>query len=124
MFLTLHVVRNLALQYPSSQIHSGPFLIYLTARSAERGAEAVKALYNDSQLKQAKVLAQDGGETTIKFKELDIASDKSIHDFRDFLKNEHPDGIDVVVNNAGVGLSGFGEFTLNLFCFMRKKDEY
>ena len=29
--------RNLALQYPSSPLRSGPFLIYLTARSAERG---------------------------------------------------------------------------------------
>lgn len=99
-------VRNLALQYPKSPFHSGPFLIYLTARSAERGAEAVKTLNDDPRLKNAKVLAQDGGETTIKFHELDIGQTKSIQDFSTFLKNEHPDGIDIVVNNAGIMFDG------------------
>lgn len=89
------------MQYPTSPLHSGPFLIYLTARSAERGAEALQTLNDDPQLKKAKVLAQDGGETTIKFHPLDISQSKSIHDFRDFLKNEHGDGVDCVINNAG-----------------------
>jgi carbonyl reductase 1 len=95
------------LQYPSSPLHSGPFLIYLTARSAERGAEAVKTLNSDPALKKAKVLAQDGGETTIKFQTLDISDVGSIHAFRDFLKKEHPEGIDVVINNAGIAMDGF-----------------
>lgn len=95
-------MRNLALQYPASPFHSGPFLIYLTARSADRGAEAVKTLNNDPQLKEAKVLAQDGGDTTIKFCELDISKTKSIQEFSRFLKNEHPEGIDIVINNAGI----------------------
>ncbi|KAK5132823.1 hypothetical protein LTR08_008625 [Meristemomyces frigidus] len=103
----LAIVRNLALQYPSSPLHSGPFLIYLTARSAERGAEAVKTLNNDPQLKKAKVLAQDGGETTIKFRELDISQSKSIQAFSEFLKTEHPEGIDIVINNAGIAMQGF-----------------
>lgn len=81
-------------------------MIYLTARSAERGAEAVKTLNDDPRLKNAKVLAQDGGETTIKFHELDISQTKSIQDFSTFLKNEHPDGIDIVVNNAGIMFDG------------------
>ena len=81
---------------------SGPFLIYLTARSPERGAEAVKTLNEDRQLRQAKVLTQDGGDTTIEFYALDIAQSKSIHKFRDFLAKEHPEGIDIVVNNAGM----------------------
>ncbi|KAK4570427.1 hypothetical protein LTR86_002507 [Recurvomyces mirabilis] len=103
----LAIVRNLALQYPKSSLHSGGFLIYLTARSAERGAEAVNTLNNDPQLKQAKVLAQDGGDTTITFKELDISKTKSIQDFSRFLKQEHPDGLDIVINNAGIALQGF-----------------
>ena len=101
------LVRNLALEYPKSPFHAGPFLIYLTARSAERGVEAVKTLYSDPKLKKAKVLARDGGETTIKFRSLDISDEKSIHNFRDFLKDEHPDGIDILVNNAGIAMDGF-----------------
>ncbi|KAK4542566.1 hypothetical protein LTR36_006614 [Oleoguttula mirabilis] len=103
----LAIVRNLALQYPASPFNAGPFLIYLTARSAERGAEAVDTLNNDPQLKQAKVLARDGGDTTIKFRELDISQAKSIQEFSAFLKSEHPDGIDIVINNAGIAMQGF-----------------
>jgi carbonyl reductase 1 len=91
----------LALNYPKSPLRSGPFLIYLTARSPERGSEAVKTLQNDPQLRDAKVLVQDGGNTTISYHELDISNKDSIHQFRDFLKKQHPDGIDIVVNNAG-----------------------
>ena len=101
-------VRNLALQYPKSPLYSGPFLIYLTARSAERGAQALTVLHDDHALKRAKVLAQDGGDTTIKFQKLDISDVESIHAFRDFLKQEHPDGIDILVNNAGIAMDGFG----------------
>ena len=108
MVLITSTVRNLALQYPSSPLRSGPFLIYLTARSAERGAEAVKTLNSDPQLQKAKVLTKDGGDTTIKFRTLDISDFGSIHEFRDFLKGEHPDGIDIVVNNAGIAMTGFG----------------
>lgn len=94
-------VRQLALQYPASPLKSGPFLIYLTARSPERGAEALKSLRSDPQLKQAKVLVEDGGDTTIKYYALDISETQSIHDFQDFLKTQHPDGVDIVINNAG-----------------------
>jgi hypothetical protein len=97
------IVRNLALQYPDSPLKSGPFLIYLTARSAERGEEAVETLSNDPQLKKAKVLVQDGGDTTIKFQALDISDQSSIRAFRDFIKETHEDGIDVLINNAGIG---------------------
>jgi carbonyl reductase 1 len=77
----------------------------LTARSAERGAEAVNILNEDPQLKQAKVLAQDGGDTTITFHELDISQTKSIQEFAAFLKQQHPEEIDVVINNAGTSQS-------------------
>lgn len=94
-------VRNLALGYPKSPLRSGPFLIYLTARSPERGYEAVKFLQNDQQLRDAKVLAEDGGDTTITYHELDISQKGSIDSFRSFLKKQHPQGIDILVNNAG-----------------------
>ncbi|PIA97223.1 Carbonyl reductase [NADPH] 1 [Cercospora beticola] len=103
----LAIVRQLALQYPKSPLRSGPFLIYLTARSAERGAAAVKELQNDPQLKNAKVLEQDGGQTTISYHPLDISQTKSVQDFRDYLHKEHPKGIDMVINNAGIALQGF-----------------
>lgn len=101
-------MRNLALEYPQSTFNTGPILIYLTARSAERGAEAVKTLNNDTKLKAAKALVQDGGAATIKFRALDISQKKSIEDFASFLKSEHPDGIDIVINNAGIAMEGFG----------------
>ncbi|KAK3724065.1 hypothetical protein LTR37_001187 [Vermiconidia calcicola] len=103
----LAIVRQLALTYPKSPLRSGPLLIYLTARSPERGSEALKTLSQDPQLKEAKVLIEDGGDTTIKYSELDISQTKSIQQFRDFLKKEHPDGIDIVINNAGVAMQGF-----------------
>ncbi|KAF2210546.1 hypothetical protein CERZMDRAFT_99165 [Cercospora zeae-maydis SCOH1-5] len=103
----LAIVRQLALQYPQSPLRSGPFLIYLTARSAERGAAAVKELQNDPQLRDAKVLHQDGGQTTISYHPLDISQTKSVQDFRDYLQKEHPEGIDMVINNAGIAMQGF-----------------
>lgn len=103
----LAIVRQLALQYPQSTFSGGPLLVYLTARSAERGNEAIKTLENDAQLKKAKALAADGGKTTIKFKELDITKDESIHSLSSFLKKEHPEGIDIVINNAGIAMDGY-----------------
>ena len=104
----LAIVRNLALGYPYSAFNDGPLLIYLTARDKGRGEEAVKILQNDAQLRKAKALAADGGLATIKYHGLDISKPKSITDFAAFLKKEHPDGIDMVINNAGVAMTGFG----------------
>ena len=98
----LAIVRQLALNYPKSPLKSGPFVIYLTARSPERGQEAVRKLNQDDQLKQAKVLAEDGGDTTISYHAFDVSDSQSIRNFRNFLEKEHPDGIDVVINNAGL----------------------
>lgn len=90
-------VRNLALTYHKSPLRSGPFTIYLTARSPERGSEAVKTLEQDPQLREAKVLARDGGDTTISYHALDISKRESVEQFRDFLRKEHPHGIDAVM---------------------------
>ncbi|EPE33946.1 NAD(P)-binding Rossmann-fold containing protein [Glarea lozoyensis ATCC 20868] len=103
----LAIVKNLALQYPSSPLRSGPLTIYLTARSAERGNAAVETLLSDPALQKAKVLSRDGGDSEIKFRELDISSEESIKKFGEFVEKEHSDGIDVVVNNAGIALDGF-----------------
>jgi carbonyl reductase 1 len=98
----LAIVRQLALTYPKSPLRSGPLLIYLLARSPERGAEAVQTLGQDGQLKKAKVLAEDGGETTIKYRAFDVSDSSSIREFRSFLQKQHPDGVDFVINNAGI----------------------
>ena len=97
----LAIVRQLALQYPTSPLNNGPLLIYLTARDKGRGEAAVKSLHEDSQLKRAKALRSDGGLTDIQYHELDISDTMSIRGFAAFLKKEHAEGIDFVVNNAG-----------------------
>ena len=104
----LAIVRNLALGYPSSTFNNGPLLIYLTARDKQRGEDAVAALLQDEQLKKAKALASYGGLSTIKYHSLDISKSQSIADVAAFLQEEHPDGIDFVINNAGIALNGFG----------------
>jgi len=81
----------------------------LTARSSSRGEAAVKTLI--SELRDAKVLKEDGGSTSITFKSLDISDERSIISFRDYVKEEHPDGIDVLVNNAGIAMDGFGKYS-------------
>lgn len=80
----------------------------MTARDKGRGEAALEQLRTDPQLKNAKALKQDGGLTDVKYHQLDISDSKSITTFCDFLKKEHSDGIDVLVNNAGVALNGFG----------------
>jgi carbonyl reductase 1 len=86
-------------------------LVYLTARDRHRGEAALQQLQTDTQLKSAKALAQDGGSTDVKYHQLDISDSKSIDSFCEFLRKEHPEGIDVLINNAGVALDGFGRFS-------------
>lgn len=100
-------MRNLALRYAASSKDDVSTIIYLTARSEERGAEAVKALSDDRRLKEAKALQQDGGSVSISFHALDISNSKSIDAVRDYLAKQHPEGLDVVINNAGIALQGF-----------------
>jgi carbonyl reductase 1 len=102
-------VRQLALQYPKSPLNNGPLLIYLTARDQGRGEAAVKDLEQDSQLKQAQALKADGGLSEIKFHKLDITDNTSIKSLADHLKQAHGDGIDFVINNAGIAMNGFGK---------------
>ncbi|CAO2651014.1 Nn.00g093110.m01.CDS01 [Neocucurbitaria sp. VM-36] len=103
----LAIVRQLALQYPKSPLNNGPFLIYLTARDKARGEAAIKDLEQDVQLKKAKALKADGGLSEIKFHALDITDSSSIKTLAEHLKQAHGDGIDFVINNAGIALQGF-----------------
>lgn len=101
-------VRQLALQYPTSPLNTGPLLIYLTARDPSRGETAVSTLTSqDAPLQQAKALRSYGGLTDIKFHQLDISQPPSIDAFAAFLRTAHPDGIDFVINNAGLAMDGF-----------------
>lgn len=109
----LAIVRNLALQYPSSSFNDGPFLIYLSARDQKRGEDAVESLHQDVQLKKAKALAEYGGLSTIKYHGMDISKPESIRDMAKFIEKEHPQGIDIVVNNAGIAMDGFGKFNIS-----------
>ncbi|RAQ99982.1 carbonyl reductase [Stemphylium lycopersici] len=103
----LAIVRQLALQYPKSPLNAGPFLIYLTARDQSRGEAALKTLEQDTQLKEAKALKADGGLSEIKFHLLDITSSNSIQTLASHLKQAHGEGIDFVINNAGIAMDGF-----------------
>lgn len=103
----LAIVRQLALQYPKSSFNNGPLLIYLTARNEERGQAALESLTADKQLQSAKALRTRGGLTDVKYLHLDISSKQSIEDFATHLKTNHPDGIDILINNAAVALQGF-----------------
>lgn len=102
------IVRQLALQYPKSPLNTGPLLVYLGARDAARGEAALSTLvHDDPTLRQAKALKAQGGLTDIKFHQIDISGSPSIQDFAAFIKEEHPDGIDFVINNAGMAMDGF-----------------
>lgn len=132
----LAIVRNLALQYPSSflksqgAIPSSSLLIYLTARDKTRGEEAVRLIYDDAELRRRKVLRNHDGEgegqggVTVKFHQLDISDEGSIEGFEAFLRSEHPDGIDFLVNNAAIAMNGFGGSAISLidmFCMISFK---
>lgn len=103
----LACIRQLAFQYPGSAFNNGPLCIYLTARSNERGQAALKIINDDPQLKSAKALQSQGGLAEIRFLTLDIESSDSIQKFCKEIKNQHPEGIDFLINNAGMVLNGF-----------------
>ncbi|KIW10663.1 hypothetical protein PV08_11627 [Exophiala spinifera] len=105
----LAIVRQLALQYPQSALNNGPLLIYLTARNEERGQAALQSIRDDPALRNTKALRAQGGLTDVEYLPLDIESRQSIQDFATTLKQRHPDGIDFLINNAGIALEGFDE---------------
>jgi carbonyl reductase 1 len=88
-------------------------LVYLTARDQAKGEAALNELHNDPQLKAAKALKTDGGSSEIKFHALDITDSTSVRLFADHIKHDHVDGIDFLINNAGIAMTGFGESSLH-----------
>ena len=64
-------------------------VVYLTARDEKRGLDACEKLRSE------------GCKNPPKFHQLDIASEESIRNFRDYVKEKH-NGLDVLVNNAGM----------------------
>lgn len=84
-------------------------MIYLTARDKSRGEAALNNLHEDTQLKQAKALKSDGGLAEMKYHQLDITDRNSVDQFAQHLKQAHGDGIDFVINNAGVAFDGFSK---------------
>jgi carbonyl reductase 1 len=103
----LAIVRQLALQYPSSKFNTGPLLIYLTARNEERGRAALEKIQSDPQLKKASALRSHGGLTDVQYLPLDIDSTQSIDAFATTIKKQHPEGIDFLINNAAIAMDGF-----------------
>ena len=103
----LAIVRQLTLQYPTSPMNNGPLLLYLTARNEERGKAAQDAINGDPAVKQAKALRRHGGLTEIQYHALDIDDDTSVDRFASFLKEQHPQGIDFLINNAAIAKQGF-----------------
>ncbi|KAF6824074.1 carbonyl reductase [Colletotrichum plurivorum] len=101
------IVRQLALQYPKSHLNNGSLLIYLTSRDKSRGEQALAGIQDDADLKKTKVLSMQGGLAEVRYHQLDISDSKSIADLAAFLKKEHPDGVDFVINNAGIAMQGF-----------------
>jgi carbonyl reductase 1 len=67
----------------------------------------VKQLSQDAQLKAAKALKSDGGLAEIKYHQLDITDDTSVNSLAKHLKETHTDGIDFIINNAGIAMDGF-----------------
>jgi carbonyl reductase 1 len=67
----------------------------------------LQELHEDTQLKDAQALSKDGGLSEIRYHQLDITDSKSIQTFAEHLRQAHGDGIDFVINNAGIALQGF-----------------
>jgi hypothetical protein len=59
-------------------------------------------------LQQAKALRSDGGLADIKFHPFDVTDKTSVQTLTEHLQAAHPDGIDFVINNAGIAMDGFG----------------
>ena len=62
--------------------------VYLTARNEQRGLQAVEQL-------------RDKG-LSVNFHQLDVTNAESRHNLFDYIKKNYPNGMNVLVNNAGI----------------------
>ena len=60
-------------------------------------------------------MKQHGGLSEVKYHQLDINDRKSVDAFAAHLKETHGEGIDLVINNAGIAMDGFGMTALRRF---------
>lgn len=74
----------------------GVGVVYLTARDINRGIKAIQDLRNE--------------DVHPKFHQLDVTDANSVKKFAEYLKSEH-NGIDILINNAGVASKNFNEIT-------------
>ena len=77
----------------------------MTARDESRGRKALEELRKDPLLKRDKALSSDGGLADVEYHALDISDEGSIRAFRDFLKEKHPDGVDIGSFSLSLSLS-------------------
>ena len=62
--------------------------VYLTARNEQRGLQAVQQLRDKS--------------LSVNFHQLDVTNAESRHNLFDYIKKNYPNGMNVLVNNAGI----------------------
>ncbi|PKS06027.1 hypothetical protein jhhlp_007861 [Lomentospora prolificans] len=74
---------------------------YAIARNPALGEAAVRRIYEDEEIKEAKVLTSDGGSVLVCFRKLDVAARGSRSSFIAHIFDQHP-SIDLLFNNAGV----------------------
>eukprot|EP01113_Clastostelium_recurvatum_P025574 TRINITY_DN3077_c0_g1_i2.p1 TRINITY_DN3077_c0_g1~~TRINITY_DN3077_c0_g1_i2.p1 ORF type:complete len:295 (-),score=53.87 TRINITY_DN3077_c0_g1_i2:34-918(-) len=109
----LAIVRHLLLSSSSSSSSSpsssssGALHVYLTSRDASLGKKAVEQLSNeDDEVKRVLAHGDDDTKATLSYHQLDITDEGSIISMRDYLKEKHSHGIDILINNAGVATKG------------------
>jgi len=78
------IVQSLAEKLPADKWH-----IYLTSRDVSRGQEALKKLH-------------DSGLSHVHFHQLDVTDEASVVALKKFIQDKYPNGINILVNNAGL----------------------
>ncbi|KAL3313575.1 Carbonyl reductase [NADPH] 3 [Cichlidogyrus casuarinus] len=78
------IVENFVKNLPSQS-----WVIYLTSRNTELGQASFTKL-------------QNAGASNLKYHQLDITVPESRKNFIQFLKNSHPEGVKVWINNAAI----------------------
>lgn len=71
-------------------------LIYLTSRNPDLGQQTLQEIQQSSQ----------SSKSQLAYHQLDVSDQKSIQDFASYIKRQHPNKIDVLVNNAGIATKG------------------